>query len=266
MRIITRRLYEQSVYMKMVLRTKILIGMLYAGLLTGKAFGQLQESQIVKSLYDKFKARGIAKIDTSLSYNLINGFNGDQVKQGVMDVRLEDGRGTYPFYVVQVDGDDEWVKLKIGGVEKVVKQGDALEQKVLRDYGAGVRVIGAGSVANDGQVNRVVEEIYGEFISTGISDNEISSGVIDGFSLEQNYPNPFNGSTKIAYEVPRREKVEINVYDAKGRKVRGVVDEFKNPGKYGIVFDSENLISGVYFLVMNAGGSESFSKKMIVVK
>lgn len=85
------------------------------------------------------------------------------------------------------------------------------------------------------------------------------------FSLAQNYPNPFNPSTTIMYSVPRAERIMIKVYDINGSETATLVDEIKNPGYYGSVFDGSKLSSGIYFIRMDAG---AFSKsyKMIMLK
>jgi hypothetical protein len=73
------------------------------------------------------------------------------------------------------------------------------------------------------------------------------------FSLEQNYPNPFNPSTKIAFNIPVRSFVLINVYDPLGRVVATLVNEFLMPGSYETRFDGTSLASGIYFYRLQAG-------------
>lgn len=73
------------------------------------------------------------------------------------------------------------------------------------------------------------------------------------FSLKQNYPNPFNPVTKIEFDIALQSTVVLSVYDQTGRKVKDLVNEFKNPGSYSVSFDASGLTSGVYFYRLSAG-------------
>ncbi len=85
------------------------------------------------------------------------------------------------------------------------------------------------------------------------------------FSLSQNYPNPFNPYTTINYDVPRKTRVTIKVYDVLGREVVTLVDEEKPAGFYKMRFFGANLSSGVYFCRIQAGEYIQ-TRKMILLK
>jgi endoglucanase len=89
------------------------------------------------------------------------------------------------------------------------------------------------------------------------------------FKLYQNYPNPFNPSTRIKYSIPGRNKnplfVRLKIYDVLGNLVAVLVNEERQEGTYEIVFNAENLSSGIYFYRL-AAGEFSSSKKMAVIK
>jgi len=70
------------------------------------------------------------------------------------------------------------------------------------------------------------------------------------FLLSQNYPNPFNPTTSIEYKIAEPGFVSIKVFDALGREVAALVNEFMQPGNYKINFDASNLPSGIYFYRM----------------
>ncbi len=81
---------------------------------------------------------------------------------------------------------------------------------------------------------------------TGI-ENSISENPSE-FELSQNYPNPFNNCTNIDYYVPKSSRISITVYDASGKEVRKLVNsEYKESGRYTIMFNAGDLTSGVYF-------------------
>lgn len=85
-----------------------------------------------------------------------------------------------------------------------------------------------------------------------------------GYSLEENYPNPFSGTTTIKFSVPQLEKVTVKVVNAMGEVVATPFDGAAN-GAMSIDFNANNLTSGTYFVVINAG-SFSASRRMVVVK
>ncbi len=90
-------------------------------------------------------------------------------------------------------------------------------------------------------------------------------GLPRGFRLDQNYPNPFNPMTTLAFAIPHRAHVTLKVFDLLGRAVSTLVDKALGPGAYKVVFDAEDLPSGVYFYRIEA---EAFvqTKKLILLK
>lgn len=88
---------------------------------------------------------------------------------------------------------------------------------------------------------------------------------IYSYTLEQNFPNPFNPITTVSYALPRDGHVTIKIYDALGREVTTLVNEFKSTGRYTVNFDASRLSSGTYIYKLISGGF-SATKKMILVK
>jgi hypothetical protein len=82
--------------------------------------------------------------------------------------------------------------------------------------------------------------------------------------LYDNYPNPFNSKTKINYEILTPHKVKLTVYDILGREVKVLVDEEQEKGIYEVVFDADNLASGVYLLRLEA--FDTVVKKIMLLK
>ena len=104
--------------------------------------------------------------------------------------------------------------------------------------------------------------VYDNFTLVGISDiRQIPSE----FVLEQNYPNPFNPSTTIKFTVPKREYVNLTVFNLLGQKVETLISEEKNKGSYEVRFNASNLPSGVYFYRIRAGNSVK-TKKMTLLR
>ncbi|MFZ1323438.1 MAG: T9SS type A sorting domain-containing protein [Ignavibacteria bacterium] len=86
------------------------------------------------------------------------------------------------------------------------------------------------------------------------------------YKLDQNYPNPFNPSTKINFSLPTSSNVKLVIYNALGKEVSTIVNEFKNAGNYSVEYSAAgNLNSGVYFYTLSAGDFVS-TKKFVLVK
>jgi hypothetical protein len=69
----------------------------------------------------------------------------------------------------------------------------------------------------------------------------------------QNYPNPFNSGTTIKFVIVESTEVRLAVYDILGRKVRTLIDEYKQTGIHTANFDATGLSSGVYFYRLQVG-------------
>ena len=100
---------------------------------------------------------------------------------------------------------------------------------------------------------------------TAISEDAAVSDQPLGFVLEQNYPNPFNPNTAISYAIPNDGLVTIKIYDALGREVGIIVNEYKSTGRYTAAFDASKLSSGIYMYRLTTKDFVQ-TKKMILVK
>ena len=98
---------------------------------------------------------------------------------------------------------------------------------------------------------------------------ELAEDVIIGiplkYNLSQNFPNPFNPVTTINYDLPYDGIVTVKLYDILGRELRTLVNEMKTAGYYKLLFNADDLSSGVYFYRMTAGDFVAV-KKFVVLK
>ena len=86
--------------------------------------------------------------------------------------------------------------------------------------------------------------------------NEESS--VSRYTLIGNYPNPFNPTTNIVFEIPQRANVKIDIYDVLGRKIKTLVNNVYNQGRYEVQWNAKDeqgvkVSSGMYVAVMQAG-------------
>ena len=84
------------------------------------------------------------------------------------------------------------------------------------------------------------------------------------FSLEQNYPNPFNPTTEIQFSIVSSQFTTLRVYDALGREVATLVNEWKVPGSYSVRFDGSKLASGMYLYHLQAGNFVQTRRLLLV--
>jgi hypothetical protein len=71
--------------------------------------------------------------------------------------------------------------------------------------------------------------------------------------LLPNVPNPFNPSTRIAFTLAERGRVDVGIYSVDGRRVRALVAEERSPGLHEVAWDGTDdagrrLASGAYWV------------------
>ncbi len=101
------------------------------------------------------------------------------------------------------------------------------------------------------------------------SQNDIIDILINTLS---NHPNPFNPTTTISYSLPAyTQKVNIDIYNLKGQKVKTLVNEEMERGIWKKVWDGKDdndrtVSSGVYFYKLAVNGQTKSVKKCLLVK
>jgi hypothetical protein len=83
--------------------------------------------------------------------------------------------------------------------------------------------------------------------------------------LVYNYPNPFNTSTSIQYNLPHASAVTLDIYNILGRKVRTFYNGYQPAGSHSVIWDADDLSSGVYFYRLTAG-ENIMTKRMTLIK
>ncbi len=83
--------------------------------------------------------------------------------------------------------------------------------------------------------------------------------------LDPNYPNPFNPSTTIQFYLNRAGKTVLKIYDLLGSEVATLIDDELTAGKHSVIYDAENLASGVYLAKLTFGNFTS-TRKIILLK
>ena len=183
----------------------------------------------------------------------------------------------YGFYDIDGDGKKEAIfddDAMNGGVMVVNWETSLVEWEL--GYG---HVVAIFDIDSDGRDELIINnywspandcEIWGDGAAAGAIMSEQSATTAAKPNLSQNYPNPANPITTIEFQVQRPGWVNLTIYDAAGRRIRTLVDEERQSGKYCVRWDSkdaqgESVASGAYFYQLKVGTLTS-SKKMLMVK
>ncbi len=89
-----------------------------------------------------------------------------------------------------------------------------------------------------------------------------------GFALGAAYPNPFGGSlgasTTVPFAVERPGPVRVSVFDVLGREVAVLEDRELAAGSHRATLRGAGLSSGVYLVVLDAGGRRQAAKVLLL--
>jgi len=83
------------------------------------------------------------------------------------------------------------------------------------------------------------------------------------FNLSNAFPNPAKEFTNISYTINTSDMVTIKLLDQKGRVVKTVLDEMKQPGTHELRMDLNGFKSGLYFYQIESGILKT-AKKLII--
>lgn len=89
-------------------------------------------------------------------------------------------------------------------------------------------------------------------------------------ALQGNYPNPFNPTTKINFSLKEAGKVNLEIYNLKGQKVKTLMNKNMDADNHSVIWSGEDnsgkkVSSGIYLYRMKSKGY-SETKKMILIK
>jgi len=74
------------------------------------------------------------------------------------------------------------------------------------------------------------------------------------FGISRNYPNPFNASTTIEFELTAPTHIDLSVYNINGQKLESLRHGSMVAGKHSVVWNAQNVSSGIYFARLEASG------------
>jgi len=116
--------------------------------------------------------------------------------------------------------------------------------------------------------------VYSNDLATAVDEEK--SAPPPQFALHQNYPNPFwsgatspahggNPNTTIRFDLTSPAFVTLEVKNVLGQTVATLVSAHKTAGSHVVDFDASQLVSGVYWYRLKAGGVQQ-TRKMLLMR
>jgi hypothetical protein len=129
------------------------------------------------------------------------------------------------------------------------------------------RVIVGGTFTEGGGSSSLYFGIWTGDLPTSVPTNTPAPPSV---ALEQNYPNPFNPSTTISFTLPSRTRVNLSIYDVRGRLVVKLVENTLPQGAKDVRWNGRHgsgnpVSSGVYFYRLSTSG-QIMTRKMVLLR
>jgi len=97
-----------------------------------------------------------------------------------------------------------------------------------------------------------------------VLDVKVKTPIPEEFYLSEAYPNPFNSLTKLTYGLPEASLISIRVYDVSGRLMAVLVDGQQSAGHHSVVWNAQELSSGVYLVRIDAANFSTVRKVALI--
>ena len=114
--------------------------------------------------------------------------------------------------------------------------------------------------------NFVADTLEVEYVrvyqSAPLSINEIDNSKSFGLI---NTPNPAKNYTIISYNLPDNANVQLYIHNVNGQLIKTLLEEKQTAGKHQIKWNTDNLLSGIYFYTLKTENNIA-TKKCIISK
>jgi hypothetical protein len=120
-------------------------------------------------------------------------------------------------------------------------------------------------VAFESNIGYILTTYYAE--SVGNSE-DTNPGIRDLVTLS-NYPNPFNPVTNIKFSISSGGDVQLDIYNAKGQKVRKLISDKLARGQHTVVWNGKDksgkeCSSGIYFVKLQSNSGNKTIKTILM--
>ncbi|MBT7787977.1 MAG: T9SS type A sorting domain-containing protein [Calditrichaeota bacterium] len=120
-------------------------------------------------------------------------------------------------------------------------------------------------VVNGGDVEDLFLEIQTVMDFVSVPLEEDGQATANEFTLHGAYPNPFNSMTRLFFSLTTNTKIDLKLYDIRGREVMDISQSWYPAGNHTVALMPEGLAGGVYFARMKAGNTEQ-TRKVVLMK
>jgi hypothetical protein len=107
--------------------------------------------------------------------------------------------------------------------------------------------------------------------ASGVELKEVNdAGLPVDYQLDQNFPNPFNPSTKIQFQLPKPDEIDLAIYNITGKKIVTLYLGYLGAGFYELNWHGKNhagrqVTPGIYFYTFQSRNYFA-SRKMVLLK
>jgi hypothetical protein len=108
-------------------------------------------------------------------------------------------------------------------------------------------------------VARVVHLTGSGTSSVGVGGNE----PVTALALRPPVPNPARDRATLAFDLPRRSDISLQVFDVRGRRIADLLEGPQMPGRLRVEWPTRGRPAGVYFVRLRADG-RTLTRRMIV--
>jgi len=114
-------------------------------------------------------------------------------------------------------------------------------------------------------INYVITEPI--VLETDLHESDVTKPNVT--ALKANYPNPFNPTTTIAFDIAKSGHVAIDVYNAKGQRVKTLANRVFEAGSHHLVwngtdYSGKTVGSGIYFYRMTTNDYSGIHKMLLM--
>jgi len=83
------------------------------------------------------------------------------------------------------------------------------------------------------------------------------------------YPNPFSADTRIRFELPKGDRVKLEIFNVKGQRIALLTDAYHSVGSHEIVWNGRDaagriMPAGVYFSRLSSSDNQSVRKLILL--
>lgn len=167
------------------------------------------------------------------------------------------------YFVAGNFGAKKWI-VDIWDNEKNIKTNSYRLDWLMKEY----QFIDEGDMPRDMDIDKntdriaIIGNIGIYVINPQWIANSVKYSEIDNLTAEI-FPNPSTYSANVSLNLPNSAFVKIELYDSNSEIVRNICDEYLNEGLQTIKLQTEQLASGVYYLLIKADDSSKVLKLLI---